>query len=238
MSGIRIKNWEKFQHYQTGKNAAKRPPWIKLYTELLDDIEFHQLDGRDAKTLILLWALASENGGALPPIKEIAFRLRLSEKEINSILGRLPQWLEAPAYENPRTDKEEDREEDKMERGAIAPPKRATQVKEDWEPSLETISLLETNKGFPRRAIDAELEKFRNHHRSKGTVFKDTDAAFRNWMMKAREFATRDSPLKPGPIVAGPWKPFKPEPPEPPRPSAEERERQVLSRLKPLGSAP
>jgi hypothetical protein len=115
MSGHRIKNWDRFQHYQTGKNAAKRPPWIKLYTELLDDIEFHQLAGDDAKTLILLWMLASENGGVLPPIKTIAFRLRLSEDEINSILGRLPHWLDGPSYENPRTDKKEIRVEEEVE---------------------------------------------------------------------------------------------------------------------------
>lgn len=91
MSGYRIKNWEKFQHYQDGK---RKPEWIKLYRHLLDDVEWFELDPKDSKVLVMLWMLASENGGALPPIKKIAFRLRLPEKEIKSILSRLPHWLE------------------------------------------------------------------------------------------------------------------------------------------------
>lgn len=90
---MRIKNWSRFQHYKSGKNSSK-PEWIKLYRNLLDDIEWHDLDGLDAKVLVMLWMLASENGGALPPLKTIAFRLRLPEKQILSVLQRLPHWVD------------------------------------------------------------------------------------------------------------------------------------------------
>jgi hypothetical protein len=111
---VKIKNWDQFQHYKTGKNAAKRPEWIKLYTGLLDDIEFHQLDGADAKALMMLWLLASEGEGDLPPVKTIAFRLRLSDSEVISILGRLGHWVDCASYDVPRT--EEELEENKKEK--------------------------------------------------------------------------------------------------------------------------
>jgi len=113
MSAARIKNWDQFQHYKSGKNASKRPEWIRLYTRLLDDIEFHELSGDDAKVLVMLWALASEQDGELPDTKTIAFRLRLPEQKVRQILGRLSHWLESEdgvSYDAPRT--EEKREEE------------------------------------------------------------------------------------------------------------------------------
>ena len=35
---LRIKNWEKFQHYK-----GRRPPWVKFHVELLDDYELMHL---------------------------------------------------------------------------------------------------------------------------------------------------------------------------------------------------
>jgi hypothetical protein len=128
----KIKNWATFQHYQSGKNS-KSPEWIKLYRGLLDDIEWHELEPVAAKTLVSLWLLASENGGALPSIKVISFRLRMSEKQINSVLSQLPHWLETcpsdvlgQSYTLPRPEEEEEIEEEskkenKKEIGAIAP---------------------------------------------------------------------------------------------------------------------
>jgi hypothetical protein len=125
MSGIlrRIKGWMKFQHYQSGPHAKKHPDWIKLYRSLLDDIEWHELDPIAAKTLVSLWLLASENGGTLPPVKTIAFRLRMTEKQINSVLSQLPHWLEGPDQEcldGPakvsRPEEEREEEENKKEK--------------------------------------------------------------------------------------------------------------------------
>jgi hypothetical protein len=84
----KIKNWEKFQHFKD-----RKPPWIKLYRDILDDIEWHQMDGDDAKMLVMLWLIGSENDGALPTAKELAFRLRTTEKSIKSTVSRLGHWL-------------------------------------------------------------------------------------------------------------------------------------------------
>jgi hypothetical protein len=85
---LRIKDWEKFQHF-----SDRRPPWVKLYRALLDDLEWHQLEPRAAKVLVMLWLLASENDGFLPEASTLAFRLRTSESEILDVISHLSHWV-------------------------------------------------------------------------------------------------------------------------------------------------
>jgi len=61
MKYIRIKDWEKHQHYKD-----RNPPWIKLHTKLLMDYEFSQLSDASKLQLILLWLLASQTGNKIP----------------------------------------------------------------------------------------------------------------------------------------------------------------------------
>jgi hypothetical protein len=84
----RIKNWSKFQHFKD-----RRPPWVKLYRDLLDDIEWHQLEPRAAKALVMLWLIASENDGELPAVGTLAFRLRTSDRDVLELLSKLSHWL-------------------------------------------------------------------------------------------------------------------------------------------------
>ena len=85
---MRIKNWEEYQHYKD-----RDPKWIKLYRRLLDDLEWHKLDPIAAKILIMLWLIASETEGELPDTQNIAFRLRLPEKTIESAISKLNHYL-------------------------------------------------------------------------------------------------------------------------------------------------
>ena len=85
----KIKNWSQFQHFKD-----RRPPWVKLYRDLLDDIDWHQLDPEAAKVLVMLWLIASETDGVLPENKKLAFRLRLSEKVLSHLLNKLSHWLD------------------------------------------------------------------------------------------------------------------------------------------------
>jgi hypothetical protein len=86
---MRIKNWTKFQHFKD-----RRPPWVKLYRDILDDLEWHELDPLAAKVLVMLWLIASENDGRIPDNKTLAFRLRLTEVKTKEILIKLSHWLE------------------------------------------------------------------------------------------------------------------------------------------------
>ena len=86
---MRIKNWDRFQHFKD-----RKPIWIKLYRDLLDDLNWHELDPKSAKALVMIWLIASEDLGILPETKTLAFRLRMSEKETKEVITRLSSWLE------------------------------------------------------------------------------------------------------------------------------------------------
>ena len=86
---MRIKHWNKFQHFKD-----RKPPWVKLYRDLLDDLDWHELDAQASKVLVMLWLIASEDEGRIPPTKTLAFRLRMTEKQTNDCLNKLSHWLE------------------------------------------------------------------------------------------------------------------------------------------------
>ena len=119
MSERRIKNWAKFQHFKD-----RRPPWIKLYRDLLDDISWHQLPGDAAKLLVELWMIASEDDGKIPNNEILAFRLRKTERHIKDALSHLYHWLEgdditliSDRYQDdtPETERETERETEKRQ---------------------------------------------------------------------------------------------------------------------------
>lgn len=56
---LRVRNWEKFQHYKD-----RRPPWIKFYVELLDD-EAHRLTDKQFGQLAKLFLLAARTDNAI-----------------------------------------------------------------------------------------------------------------------------------------------------------------------------
>jgi len=58
---LQVKNWRLFQHY--GKRS---PPWIKLWSLLLDDRDFDKLSERVQLQLVRIWLLASRVGNKLP----------------------------------------------------------------------------------------------------------------------------------------------------------------------------
>lgn len=61
MKTFRVRNFEKFQHYKD-----RSPPWIKLYTNILENYEFGALTDASKSHLILIWLLASRTEGTLP----------------------------------------------------------------------------------------------------------------------------------------------------------------------------
>lgn len=46
-------------------------------------------------------------------------------------------------------------------------------------------------QGVPNARVEPETAKFLDHHRAKGSAFKDWDAAWRTWIRKSVEFAAR-----------------------------------------------
>jgi hypothetical protein len=137
---MRIKNWTKFQHFKD-----RRPPWVKLYRDILDDLEWHELDPLAAKVLVMLWLIASENDGRIPDNKTLAFRLRLTELKTKEIIIKLSHWLEqddistiSDQYQSDRPERETETETKKEVKREIAtivacPPDVDQQIWDDWK---------------------------------------------------------------------------------------------------------
>jgi hypothetical protein len=61
MNYIKVKNWDKFQHYKD-----RNPPWIKLHNHLLDDYDFECLSDSAKGHLFCIWMLASRTQNKIP----------------------------------------------------------------------------------------------------------------------------------------------------------------------------
>jgi hypothetical protein len=58
---IKIKNWERFQHYKY-RNVA----WIKLYVSLLENEQYERLPDTHKALLHMLWLLAARKNNCIP----------------------------------------------------------------------------------------------------------------------------------------------------------------------------
>jgi hypothetical protein len=63
--------------------------WFRVYGSLVDDPKVQRLPCDLFKALVNLWCLASQNGGVLPSIEDIAFKLRVDPEEAADIVVRL-----------------------------------------------------------------------------------------------------------------------------------------------------
>lgn len=171
---MKIKNWSKFQHFKD-----RKPPWIKLYRDVLDDLEWHELDPLASKVLVMCWLIASEAEGRLPNIKTLAFRLRMTEKQTIDSVSKLSHWLEqdditviSDGYQSVIPETETETEKDK-ETEVICPPNgeplpncQHEEVINLYHQHLPTLRRVEiwndTRKGFLRqrwREVAEELSK-------------------------------------------------------------------------------
>lgn len=182
---IAIKNWTKFQHFKD-----RRPPWVKLYRDILDDLEWHELDPEAAKVLVMLWLIASENDGRLPENKQLAFRLRMAESKVKTIISKLSHWLEhddintiSSGYQSDAPERETETEGDQI---STSPParlaptkpeskKRKTPMPENFGVS-EQVKTWAAGKGFGD--LDQHLESFKDKCQANGYTYLDWDAAF------------------------------------------------------------
>jgi hypothetical protein len=132
---MKIRNWEKFQHYK-----HRKPPWVRLYHDLMDDPEWFALDGDACKCLVMLWLIASEtNDGSLPDSKKLAFRMRCSEAKLANLISQLDHWLEHDAST------------------ALADCKQVATPETETETDTERETERETEAETERKALRAEF---------------------------------------------------------------------------------
>lgn len=193
---MQIKNWHKFQHFKD-----RRPPWVKLYRDLLDDIEWHQLDATSAKVLVMLWLIASEDGGKLPNIKTLAFRLRMTEKQTNDSINNLSHWLEqddiemiSMRYQDDAPETETEKRQSKRQTATVVarPANVSQQVWDDW-------LLVRKKKDQPltTTAWEQTLKEIEKSGHSAEDILKEcclrSWAGFRNSWLKENPISTQPS---------------------------------------------
>lgn len=196
---IQVLNWPKFQHYK-----GRRPLWIKLYRDLLDRREWHELSGDASKLLAECWLVASEyDGGAIPmDCGQLAWRLRRSDVAYVSVLLKelvaqgFVTWdgevaSELLAERKQVASPEKRREELDKKRTSPRPPPKPTQRKkasaalpESWKPNDTHRTIAEAE------GVDLEREtlKFREHAEATGRTLSSWDAGFRTWLRRANDF--------------------------------------------------
>lgn len=184
MAFIAPKNWESFQHYKD-----RSPPWIKLHKKLLDDYEFQCLPVASRALAPMLWLIASEheNGWIDAAPEKLAFRLRISGKEVESALTPL---IERAFFEVVHdasatvADRKRDAMPEKRREETETEKKRAcaTRLPEGFAVSDRVLKWA-TARGL-QGVIELHLEAFISTCRAKGYTYVDWDEAFMNAVRK------------------------------------------------------
>ena len=84
---LKIRKWDQFQHY-----SKRRPPWIKLHRQLLENRRWCGLSPASAKLLVECWLCASEEpSGVLSGdvVADLAWRLHRTADELVPALQEL-----------------------------------------------------------------------------------------------------------------------------------------------------
>lgn len=190
---LKPKNWDKFQHYKD-----RCPPWIKLHRDILNDRTFANLPIASKALAPLLWLLASESkdGEFDAAIDELAFRLHIASKDIESGLKPLidkgffvdASTMLAPCYQVaiPETEREgeTEKERDTAKRGLISFETYLEQCKsENKRPISETDAVFEYARkaGIPQEFLRLQWLEFKARFSSPNTKkYKSWPLAFGN----------------------------------------------------------
>jgi hypothetical protein len=158
---LKPKNWEKFQHYRD-----RCPPWIKLHRDLLNDRAYMNLPIASKAIAPLLWLLASESkdGSFNAASDELAFRLRIASKDIDSGLKPLidngffvdASTLLAPCLQLAIPERETERETER-EKKSVSLELPEWLNKTDWNDFVEMRKKLK--KPMTDRAVKLMLSK-------------------------------------------------------------------------------
>ena len=180
---MQIRNWKKFQHFKD-----RKPPWVKLYRDILDDLDWHELDATASKVLIMCWLIASEDDGRLPPVKTLAFRLRMSEKQTNDCLNKLSHWLEqddiSVISERYQSDSLETETETETEKEVETKQRtKGSRLSTDFELPVSWIEFCQTERPDlnPKKVFDSFKDYWVAKAGAAG-VKLDWNATWRNWV--------------------------------------------------------
>ena len=189
MKYIRVKQWDRFQHYKD-----RNPPWIKLYNDLLSTQEWVSTNNASRALMIASMLLASRTNNRIPADMDYIRKagclnetpdyselLAFDFVEIIDESGNASELL-AECYQNARESREEKSREEKSRSNSDARP-RGTRLPKEWLPTEEQKKWAHESR--PDLDIDLVSDAFRDYWIAKagtGGVKLDWDATFRNWV--------------------------------------------------------
>jgi hypothetical protein len=188
----RIKNWSEYQHYKD-----RCPPWIKLHHAMLTSEIW--VMGNDATRALIIASmlLASRNekqdgsfNGDPEYVKRFAY-LNTSPNFKPLIDYNFIELLQDDSAVLADCDTEKRREEAEKEKEKRQSRLRASALPENFAPTDSHFELA-SKEGVN---LHAELEKFTDYHKAKGSAMKDWNAALRTWIRNAAIFAKKNTPL-------------------------------------------
>jgi len=163
---LRIRNWDKFQHYKPMHSKYKKQmTWLKLYGgDILNDIDWFELSDTNKAIYIELLCLASQNHGNLPDIKTIAFRLRRSKDQLQKALDDLVHWIEDGIYSVytmpiPEEEKEEEKEKSKQKKDYLTD----TDFKKFWDAYDYKVGIVKAYDVWKDKKCVKDLDKILKH---------------------------------------------------------------------------
>lgn len=164
-----------------------------MYRDLLDDLDWHELDPLASKVLVMCWVIASEDDGRLPPTKTLAFRLRMSEKQTNDCLNKLSHWLEqddintiSERYQDDSLETEREIEKEKeteKKRGTKGSRLSADWVlPKDWEDWAR-----QERPDLDLRSVGEQFKDYWSAKAGSGSTKLDWQATWRNWVRNQKQ---------------------------------------------------
>ena len=196
MQMLRVKNWERFQHYK-----KRNPPWIKLHREIFASEDWTMLADASKLLMVVCMVVASRNCGTIPNNPAYLRRVAYLDKEPNlkplldcgfleimqayaSAKLDYASTLQANACPERETEGEREKESKKAPK---SPAKKPQRIPDDWTLSGEDIVAAKAK--HPNLDIPTEIEKFRAHHMNKGRPGLNWRQAFMvTWLLNAETF--------------------------------------------------
>lgn len=135
MKYLKIRNWDKYQHYKSDK-SQRRVVWVKLYTSMLRDTELRRLELSTRLLYDQLLLLAAEYENAIPnDFEEISYAtkipLALVEQGVADLMEG--QWISGVERKPPASKMLASRYQ--ADSSTLAQSKRKSKRKSDATPS-------------------------------------------------------------------------------------------------------
>ncbi len=144
------KDWSDYQHYKD-----RKPQWIKLHRDLLNDYSYSLVRIGTKATLPLLWLLSCEyeDGVIDATLEEISFRIHIDANTVQKALDEIfiAGWYSLVQNGTDCYPREEKRRED------IA---RAKEYKKDKDFSLDRITFIDDIGEEYLKALEAFLNEY------------------------------------------------------------------------------